>query len=105
MLSLKHQKMCALLAVVLACLTLVVVIECQVHGLPSEHEHAASTGHHHNHSTSGYTLGAIPCMLAVLPIVISCLVLTFVRLHTFTALLPTAVPPLLPFVPPRQATC
>ena len=104
MLSLKHQKMCALLAVVLACLTLVVVIECQVHGLPSEHEHTASTGHHHNHSTSGHTLGAIPCMLAVLPIVILCLVLTFVRLHAVTALLPAAVPPLSLFIPPRQAT-
>ena len=104
MLLLMHQKTCALLAVVLACLTMVMVIECQVHGLPPEHEHAASTGHHHNHSAPGHTLGTIPCVLAVLPIGTLCLVFTSVRLHTATALLPTAAPPLLPFVPPRQAT-
>ena len=103
MLALMHQKTCALLAVVLACLTIILVIECQAHGLPSEHEHAASTGHHHNHSAPGHTMGAIPCVLAVLPIGTLCLVFTSVRLHRVTALSPSAVPPLLPFVPPRQA--
>ena len=105
MLLLMHQKTCALLAVVLACLTLVLVIECQTHGVPSEHEQTASTGHHHNHSAPGHTMGALPCVLAVLPIGTLCLVFTSVRLHTIAALLPSAVPPLLPFVPPRQAAC
>ena len=105
MLLLMPQKTCALLAVVLACLTIVLVSECQVHSLPSEHEHAASTGHLHNHSAPGHTIGAIPCVLAVLPIGTLCLVFTSVRLHTVTALLPAAVPPSLPFVPPRQAAC
>jgi hypothetical protein len=104
-LALMHQKTCALLAVVLACLTIILVIECQGHGLPSEHEHAASTRHHHHHSAPGHTMGAIPCVLAVLPIGTLCLVFTSVRLHTMTALLPAAVPPLLPFVPPRQVAC
>jgi hypothetical protein len=103
-LALMHQKTCALLAVVLTCLTLVLVIECQAHGLPSEHEHAASPGHHHHHSAPGHTMGAIPCVLAVLPRGTLYLVFTAVRLHTVTVLLPSAVPPLLPFVPPRQAT-
>ena len=105
MLALMHQKTCALLAVVLACLTLVMVSECQVHGLPSEHAHAASTGHHHNHSAPGHTMGALPCVLAVLPMGIVFFVFASVRLHTVTALLPAAVPPSLPFVPPRQAAC
>jgi hypothetical protein len=104
-LALMHQKTCALLTVVLACLTIVLVIECQAHGLPSEHEHAASTGHHHTHSAPGHTLGALPWVLAVLPIGTLCLVFTSVRLQRVTALLPSAVPPLLPFVPPRQVTC
>ena len=105
MLALMHQKTCALLAVVLACLTLVLVIECQAHSLPSEHEHAASTGHHHPHSAPGHTLGALPCVLAVLPRGTLCLVFTAVRVQTVIALVPSAVPPLLPFVPPRQAAC
>jgi hypothetical protein len=104
-LALMHQKTCALLAVALACLILILVIECQAHGLPSAHEHAASTGHHHHHSAPGHTKGAIPCVLAVLPIGMLCLVFTSVRLHTMTALLPADVPPLLPFVPPRQVAC
>jgi hypothetical protein len=103
-LALLHQKTCALLAVVLACLTIILVIECQVHGLPSAHEHAASPGHHH-HSAPGHTMGAIPCALAVLPIGTLCLVLNSVRLQTVTALVPSAVPPLLPFVPPKQIAC
>ena len=105
MLALMHQKTCALLAVVLACLTIVLVIECQMHDLPSAHKHAASTGHHQSHSAPGHTMGALPCVLAVLPIGTLCLVFTSVRLHTIAALLPSAVPPLLPFVPPRQAAC
>ena len=99
-----HQKTCPLLAVVLACLTLILVIECQAHGSPSAHAHAASPGHHH-HSAPGQTMGAIPCVLAVLPIGMLCRVLTSVRLQTVTALVPSAVPPLLPFVPPRQIAC
>ena len=105
MLALMHQKTCALLAVVLACLTLVLVIECQTHGVPSEHEQTASTGHHHHHRAPGQTLGALPCVLAVLPMGIVFFVFASVRLHTVTALLPSAVPPLPPFVPPRQAAC
>ena len=105
MLWLMHQKTCALLAVMLAYLTIVMVSECQVHGLPSEHEHTASTGHHHHHRAPGQTLGALPCVLAVLPMGIVFFVFASVRLHTVTALLPSAVPPLPPFVPPRQAAC
>src|SRR5215475_9834086 len=52
----------------------------------------------------GHMMGAIPCVLAVLPIGALCLVFTSVRLHTVTMLLPATVPPLLPLVPPRQAT-
>jgi hypothetical protein len=103
-LLLMHQKTCALLAVVLACLTIVLVIECQMHDLPSAHKHAASTGHHQSHSAPGHTMGGIPCMPAVLPIWILFFVLTSVRLHTVSALVPSAVPSLPPFVPPRQAT-
>jgi len=98
-----HQKTCVLLAVVLACLTLVLIIECQGHSLPSDHEHAASTGHHHHHSAPGHTMGALPCVLAVLPIGIVLLAFTSVRLHTVTALVPSALPPLLLFIPPREA--
>jgi hypothetical protein len=102
-LALMHQKTCALLAIVLACLMIILVIECQVHGSPSAHAHAAAPGHDHHHSAPGPAMGAMPCILAVLPIGTLFLVFTSVRLQTMTALVPSAVPPVLPFVPPRPA--
>src|SRR5438128_2319432 len=48
-LALMHRKTYTLLAIVLACLTIVLVIECQMHDLPSAHAPAASSGHHQSH--------------------------------------------------------
>src|SRR5438128_1675218 len=91
-LALMHRKTYTLLAIVLACLTIVLVLACQMHDLPSAYAHAASTGHHQSHSAPGQTMGGLPCVLAVLPIGTVFLVFTSVRLHTVSALLPAAVP-------------
>jgi hypothetical protein len=101
-LALMHRKTTPILAVVLACVTIILVIECQMHDLPFEHTHAVSTGHHHSHNAPGNTTGGIPCLLAMLPLGIVFPLVAFMKLNTVDVLSPSAVPPLLPFVPPRK---
>jgi len=101
-LSCMHQKTwaLALLAIVLAWMTIATVIACQMHDLPFAHDHAAAPGHHQR-SAPGHTTGSVPCLLAVLPPETLFLMLTSVRLHTVPVVVLSSVPSLPPFVPPR----
>jgi len=96
-----HHKTYAMLAMLLVCLTIAMIIVCQVHDLMSEPEHAAPIGHHHGHSSHGHTMDGVSCLLAVLPIVILFLVFAHVRLYTTPVLLSSIAPVFSPFIPPR----
>lgn len=98
-----HRKTYAILALLLVCMTATMVIECQVHTAVSAHEQAMPSGQHHSHHTSGYTAGAMPCLLAVLPSGVALIVFVSMWFHiTLRMLYSTSlVFPL--FIPPRHA--
>jgi len=96
-----HHKICAMLVILLVCLTIAMILVCQIHNLTSEPEHAAPIGHHHDHSSHGHMPGGVSCLLAVLPIGILFLVFAYVRVYTTPILLSYTAPVFPPFIPPR----
>ena len=103
MLPIVHRKAYAILALLLVCVTTTMVIECQVHTIASAHAHTTPTGHHHSHDASGYTGGAVPCLLAVLPLGVALIVFTSVWFHIPLGVLSCASPVFPLFIPPRNA--
>ena len=98
-----HRKAYAILALLLVCVTATMVIECQMHTTVSVHAHATPTGHHHSHDASGHTAGAMPCLLAVLPLGISLIVFTYMWFHSTLRVLHHTSPIFPLFIPPRNA--
>lgn len=103
MLTLTHRKTCTMLAIALACMTIAMVIECQIYDLPSAHEHTAPIGHHQSQSAPGHTTGSVSCLLGELPTGTLFLVFTYVWLHTVPVLLSYTAPTFALFIPPRKA--
>ena len=104
-LSGRYRKTWAILSMLLACATIVMVIECQFHGLPSAHEHAAPGGHHHSHSAPGYAAVGFSGLIAVLPPGTPLVMFASV-LFSFASLLLRSTTLRFPlFIPPRTATC
>jgi hypothetical protein len=101
--SIVHRKAYAILALLLVCMTVTMVIECQVHTAVSAHEHAIPSGQHHSHHASGYTAGAMPCLHAVLPSGVMLIVFAYMWFH-ITRLVWHCTSPVFPlFIPPRNA--
>ena len=103
MLSLTHRKTCAMLAIALACMTITMVIECQIYDLQPEHEHTTPIGHHQSRSAPGHMTGGVSCLLVELPRGTLFLVLTYVWLHTVPVVLLYTAPTFPLFIPPRKA--
>jgi hypothetical protein len=95
-----HRKTYAMLALLLACVTALMVIECQVHIAVSAH--MTPTGHHHNDDASGDITGAIPCLLAVLPSGVSYLMFTAVWWSLPRRMVHSISPAFSLFIPPRN---
>jgi hypothetical protein len=93
-----HRKAYAMLAMLLVCMTVTLVMECQVHTAVSAHGHATPAGHH----PSGYTAGAVPCLLAVLPLGVSLIVFVYFRFYTTLLVWHYAAPAFPLFRPPRN---
>jgi hypothetical protein len=100
-----HRKAYVILAMLLVCMTVTMVIECQVHTTGSAHEHATPIRHHHSHDASGHSAGVMPCMMALLPLVALLTIFTYFGFHTTPVMwhYVTRVFPL--FKPPRNAAC
>ncbi len=101
MLPIVHRKAYVMLALLLVCVTALMVMECQVHTTGSAH--ATPSGHHHSHDASGHTAGAIPCLLAVLPLGVSLLVFASLWFYTTLGVLHGTSPVFPLFIPPRNA--
>jgi hypothetical protein len=98
-----HRKAYVILAMLLVCMTATMVIECQVHTTESAHEHATPIGHHHSHDASGHTAGAIPCLLAVLPLGAWLTIFAYFGFYTTPLRWHCAVSAFPLFIPPRNA--
>lgn len=98
-----HRKAYAMLVMLLVCITATMLIECQVHTAVFTHGHATPAGHHHSHATSGYMAGAVPCLLAVLPIGGSLIIFVYFRFHITLLVLYYAALAFPLFIPPRNA--
>ena len=103
MLPIVHRKAYVILALLLVCVTTTMAIECQVYTAASAHAHVTSTGPHHSHGASGYTAGAMPCLLAVLPSGVSLIVFSYVWFHITLRMLHRTSPVFPLFIPPRNA--
>jgi hypothetical protein len=97
-----HRKAYAILAMLLVCMTTIMVIKCQVHTTDSAH--ATPSGHQHSHDASGHTAGTIPCVIAVLPLGVALGVFTYMWFHIPLRMLYSTSPVFPLFIPPRNAT-
>lgn len=102
MLPIVHCKAYTVLAVLLACMTIVMVIECQIHTPGSAHEYAAPGRHHHSNDASGHTAGVVPCIVAVLPLVAWLTIFTYFWLHITPVMQHYVTPAFSLFIPPRN---
>jgi hypothetical protein len=98
-----HRKAYSLLALLLVCMTAIMVIECQVHTPGSAHEHAMPGKSHHSHDASGQTARLTPCIMAVLPWWALSIIFAYFwfRITPVTRHYVALVFPL--FIPPRHA--
>jgi hypothetical protein len=99
-----YRKTWAILSILLACATIVLFLECQLHEWPSGHEHAASGGHPHSHSVPGYAAAGFACLIAVLPSGTPLVIFASVLFSAAFLLLRSTVGRFLLFIPPRTAT-
>lgn len=100
-----HRKAYVVLAMLLVCMTAIMVIECQVHTAKSIHEYAMPSRHHHSHDTSGHAARVGPCLLAILPFVVLLIILTYFWFHVTPVIWHYVIPPFPLFIPPRNAAC
>jgi hypothetical protein len=98
-----HRKAYVMLVMLLVCMTVTMLIECQVHTAVFTHGHARPTGHHHSHAPSGYMAGAVACLLAVLPLGVALIVFVSLRFHATPLVWHDAAPAFTLFIPPRNA--
>jgi hypothetical protein len=102
-LSILHRKAYTVLALLLVCMTAIMVMECQVHTSGAAHEHATPSHHHHSHDASRSTAGAVPCLLAVLPLGVEFGVFIYVWFRITLRMLHGTSPVFPLFIPPRSA--
>ena len=102
-LSGRHRNIWAILSMLLACVTVVMVIECQFHALPSAHEHAAPVGHHHSPRAPGHAAAGFLCLIAVLPLGTPLMVFAYVFFSLAPLFVLSTAPTFPLFIPPRTA--
>lgn len=102
MLPIAHRKTYAMLALMLVCMLVAALLECQVHGASAaEHEHATPLDHQHGPASSASTHGA--CVLAVLPTAIWLGELSCIWFDIIDDFVPRIAPVFPPFIPPKTA--
>jgi H+/Cl- antiporter ClcA len=97
-----HRNAYIMLAVLLACMTAIMAIDCQVHATEVAHEQA-TTSRHHSHDASGHTARVVPCLLAILPFVALLLIFTYVWCHIAGVIWHQVIVAFPLFIPPRHA--
>jgi len=87
-----HRTTYAILSLLLVCMTATVVIACQVHTTLAAPEQAIPGAPHHSPQASGYTVRAMPCVLAVLPSGVLLMVCTYTWFQVARRLLHGTIP-------------